>query len=214
MDAGFITINTHSSIRIDAGPGALCYVDPFRFEAAPHDADAVLVTHAHFDHFSPEDLMRVIREDTVFVAPAGMEGNFIGTGIDLGNVTFISPRSACELLPGLHVEAVPAYNLDKPFHPEDEGWLGYIITCADGTRTYVAGDTDDLPENRSLVCDIALVPAGGTYTMDAVEAAAFVNALAPKIAVPTHYGSVAGVPEDGRVFAAAVDPAIETVLKL
>lgn len=214
MDASFITINTHSSIRIDAGPGALCYLDPFRLETAPHDADAVLVTHAHFDHFSPEDLARVIREDTVFVAPAGMEGNFIGAGINLSSVTFISPNSTCEPLPGLHVETVPAYNLDKPFHPEDEGWLGYIITCADGTRVYVAGDTDDLPENRSLACDIALVPAGGTYTMDAAEAAAFVNALSPAVAIPEHYGTVAGSPDDGKRFAELVDPAIEVILKL
>ena len=103
--------------------------------------------------------------------------------------------------------------MDKPFHPEDEGWQGYIITCADGTRVYVAGDTDGLPENRSITCDVALLPVGGTYTMDAAEAAAFTNALAPKVAIPTHYGSVAGTPEDGRIFAAAIDPAIEVILK-
>jgi L-ascorbate metabolism protein UlaG (beta-lactamase superfamily) len=78
----------------------------------------------------------------------------------------------------------------------------------------VAGDTDDLPENREIECDIALVPVGGKYTMDAREAAAFVNALKPKIAIPEHYGTVAGSAEDGKRFAELVDPGIEVVFKL
>ncbi len=84
----------------------------------------------------------------------------------------------------------------------------------DGLRVYVAGDTDDLPQNRTIDCDIALVPVGGKYTMDVREAATFVNALKPKVAIPEHYGTVAGSPNDGKTFASLVDPAIEVVLKL
>ena len=91
--------------------------------------------------------------------------------------------------------------------------MGYVIQV-DDKRVYVAGDTDDLPENRSIECDVALVPAGGTYTMDAHQAATFVNALKSTVAIPEHYGTVAGSPEDGKTFASLVDPSIEVVLKL
>ena len=78
----------------------------------------------------------------------------------------------------------------------------------------MAGDTDDLPENHDIECDIALVPVGGTYTMDAREAAALVNALKPAVAIPEHYGTVAGSPDDGKTFASLVDPSIEVAFKL
>ena len=207
MDTGFITINTHSSIRIDAGPGAVVYVDPFKLTGEPHDADLVLVTHSHYDHFSPEDIARVVNETTRFVAPASMAA-------ELSHAELVKPGDKCEPLEGLRVEAVPAYNPHKKFHPKANGWVGYVVTTLDGTRVYIAGDTDDLPENRKIACDIALVPAGGTYTMDAREAAAFVNALKPKVAIPEHYGTVTGSPEDGKVFASLVNKDIEVVLKL
>ena len=207
MDTGFITVNTHSSIRIDAGPGAVVYVDPFRLDVEPHDADLVLVTHSHYDHYSPEDIEKVAKAGTLFVAPASMAE-------ELPQATLVLPGDACEPLPGLRVEAVSAYNLNKQFHPKANGWVGYVVTTLGGVRVYVAGDTDDLPENRSIACDVALVPAGGTYTMDAHEAAAFVNAMKPAVAIPEHYGTVTGTPDDGKVFGSLVELGIEVVLKL
>ena len=207
MDTSFITINAHSSIRIDAGSGAIVYVDPFRLEEEPHDADLVLVTHAHFDHYSPEDIARVAKANTRLVAPTSMADK-------LPEAMLVAPGDACEPLPGVRVEAVPAYNRAKPFHPKANGWVGYVVTILSGTRVYVAGDTDDLPENRRIACDVALVPVGGTYTMDARKAATFVNALRPAVAIPEHYGSVAGSPDDGKAFAKLVDKDIEVVLKL
>lgn len=205
MDIGNVSINAHSSIRI-AGSVVLRF-DPFRLESAPHDADVVLVTHEHFDHFSPDDIRAVARPDTRFVVPRGMEGQVEGLGIEASRVVGLAPGETADVV-GVRVEAVPAYNLYKPFHPRDNGWVGYVATL-DGVRYYVAGDTDDLPENHDLGCDVALVPVGGTYTMTAAEAAAFVNALRPAVAVPTHYGEVAGSAGDGRAFARLVDPGIE-----
>ena len=207
MHTDFITINAHSSIRIDAGPGAVCYVDPYLLEDAPHDADLVLVTHSHHDHYSPEDIARVACERTRFVAPRGMER-------ELPDALFVSPGETVCPLPSLSIEAGPAYNKLKPFHPRKNGWVGYVITTHDGVVVYVAGDTDDILENRSIACDIALVPVGGTYTMTASEAAKFVNELQPKVAIPEHYGSVVGSEDDGAAFAARVDPSIEVVFKL
>ena len=213
MDTSFITINTHSSIRLETKLGTVIYVDPFGFTSEPHDADMIMITHIHFDHFSPEDIARVRTPFTKFVMPAQNMLDFIKAGFTGEHAAFLVPYEHAMPLPGIEIETVPAYNLTKKFHPEDEAWMGYVVEI-DGTRVYIAGDTDDLPENREIKCDIALVPVGGTYTMDAAEAAAFVNALRPKVAIPEHYGSVAGSADDGKRFAQLVEPDIEVVLKL
>lgn len=213
MDTSFITINTHSSIRLQTKRGTVIYVDPYGFTTEPHDADMILVTHTHFDHFSPEDIAKVRMPHTVFVMPAYNMGDFIKAGFTNEDAAFLVPYEDAMPLPGIEVETVPAYNISKKFHPEDNAWMGYVVTI-DDLRIYIAGDTDDLPENREIKCDIALVPVGGTYTMDAREAAAFVNALKPAVAIPEHYGTVAGSADDGKTFAKLVDPGIEVVLKL
>ena len=114
---------------------------------------------------------------------------------------------------GIYIKAVPAYNKLKPFHPRRNGWIGYVLTV-DGAKIYVAGDTDALKENTSIECDIAMIPIGGTYTMNAREAASFINSLKPAIVIPTHYGTIVGKPADVDEFASRVDPAIEVVRKL
>ncbi len=207
MDTSFITINTHSSIRIDGGAGAVIYVDPFEIASEPHDADLILITHSHFDHFSPESIAKIAREDTRFVAPASMKA-------ELPHALLVAPGDVRMPLEGIRVEAVPAATPGRQFHPRENGWVGYVVELASGVRVYVAGDTDDLPENHEIACDIALVPVGGTYTMDARQAAAFVNALKPAVAIPEHYGTVAGSADDGKTFAGLIDPAIEVVFKL
>ena len=213
MDTGFITINTHSSIRLQASSGTVVYVDPFGFETEPHDADLILITHVHFDHFSPDDIAKVKKPHTTFVMPAYHMREFFDAGFTNESAAFLVPYEKAKPLAGIDVETVPAYNVSKKFHPEDNAWLGYVVGM-DGVRVYIAGDTDDLPENRTIECDIALVPVGGTYTMDAREAAAFVNALKPAVAIPDHYGTVAGSAGDGEKFAKLVDPSIQVVLKL
>lgn len=207
MDTSFITINTHSSIRIDGGDGAVIYVDPFEIEDEAHDADLILITHSHFDHFSPESIAKVAHDGTRFVAPVDMKAQ-------IPHALLVAPGDVRMPLEGVRVEAVPAATPGRPFHPRENGWVGYVVELACGIRVYVAGDTDDLPENRGIECDIALVPVGGKYTMDPREAAAFVNALKPKVAIPEHYGTVAGSADDGKVFAGLVDPGIEVVFKL
>ena len=106
--------------------------------------------------------------------------------------------------------AAPASTPAKPFHPKDRGWVGYLLEL-EGLRLYVAGDTDATPEAAAVRCDLALLPIGGKYTMDAAEAAALANRIRPRAAVPFHYGSVAGSPADFERFAAAVDPEIRVV---
>ena len=203
-----ITINAHSSIRV--GGDTVLYFDPFHLKEEPRDADIVFITHDHYDHLSPEDIARVKKEDTVFVLPASCRESAEKDGLE--NCVFLTPGETVGVK-GVPVEAVAAYNVLKPFHPKKNGWLGYVVTL-EGRHLYVAGDTDENPDNLSVKCDIAMVPAGGTYTFDAKHAAKFVNRLRPAVAIPTHYGDIVGKLSDGDDFAARVDSGIEVVKKI
>lgn len=192
-----IAVNVQNSIRI-AGERTV-YFDPWQIEGEPHDADFVLVTHEHYDHFSPEDIAAVLKFDGYLIAPVSMQHL-------LGAVNTIPASHIVTVMPGekkeiarLMVEAYPAYNQGRPFHIKRNGWVGYVITLG-AERYYVAGDTDAIPEIRDIKCDVAFLPIGGTYTMDANEAAALTLAIRPRVVIPTHYGSVVGSPVDGDFF--------------
>ena len=207
---GKITINTHSSIRIAAEK--IIYIDPFKLECAPHDADIIFVTHAHFDHFSPEDIEKIAKPETVYVMPESMQKDAAKAGIADGNLVMLTPEQKTEIC-GIPVETVPSYNIGKLMHPKKNGWLGYILTV--GTqRIYIGGDMDATPEASVVQCDIAMHPIGGTYTMNAKEAAALVNEMRPKTVIPTHYGSIVGLKKDEKTFSKLVDDGIDVVIKL
>ena len=212
-----VRVYTQSAIRIEGARGTVAYLDPFALTdaEAAHDANYVLITHAHYDHLSSEDYARVAGEKTAVVAPASMAGDVAGLGA--AEVKLMTAGEKLEL-PGLTVEAVPAYNVEPErlaMHPQANGWLGYVVTFdGEPTRYYVSGDTDQNADNEDVSCDVALVPIGGTYTCDPRQAATFVNTLHPRAVVPTHYGSIVGTYADFDAFAAEVDPAIEVVKKL
>ena len=94
---------------------------------------------------------------------------------------------------------IPAYNKLKPFHRKKSNWVGYIINI-DNTKIYIAGDTDNTEEARKVICDIACVPRGGTYTMNYKEAAELIKTIKPKLAIPTHYKTIVGTIEDAYKF--------------
>jgi len=205
-----ITINTHSSIKIAAEK--IIYADPFKLTEALHDADIIYITHAHFDHFSPEDIEKAASDKTILVIPASMKEEAAKSGIPSERIITQNPGDTKEIN-GINTEAVPSYNTNKPMHPKSNGWLGYIITV-NGTRIYIAGDTDATKEAEEVNCDIAMVPIGGTYTMDAKEAAELVNRISPRIAIPTHYGSLVGHKKDEKIFTGLLSENITAVIKL
>ena len=204
-----IEVLTHSSIRIKDGE-KIIYVDPFNLKGENPKADYIFVTHEHYDHFSPEDIGKITSDETVLVVPENMKKKAKEAGIPEARIYIVKPGEKC-LIGSLEFETVRAYNEGKHFHPKKDEWVGYIIN-AGGERIYIAGDTDATEDARAVKCDIALVPVGGKYTMDAEEAAELVNTIAPKGAVPTHYGSVAGGEEAGEVFAGLVSEGIETAI--
>lgn len=203
-----ITVNAQSSIRI--GGEKVLYFDPFRIGAAAKDADIVFITHAHFDHFSPADIEKVRKPETVFAAPASMADELRANGI---TAPVLMQPGERKTICGMQVIAVPAYNLRKQFHPKQNGWLGYIVTVG-GRRIYVAGDTDVTPEAEAVSCDIALLPIGGTYTADVSEAAALANRIRPEAVIPTHYGTMVGNVSDGDEFARKVRQPVQVFLRL
>ena len=169
------------------------YIDPWKPHESPHDADVVLVSHSHYDHCSRPDVDKVSKDDTVIVAPAD-------TISKLGVSNALTPEERV-MVKEITVEPVAAYNIGKTFHPRGHNWLGAVITIGD-KRIYYAGDTDLIPEMSDLTdVDLGLFPVGGTYTLNAAEAAKACEAVGCKWAVPYHWGDFVGDEDDAREFA-------------
>lgn len=191
----------HSGFRITTRE-AVIYVDPYRAPDGP-EADLILVTHGHYDHFSPQDVERLSHERTWLVGPAAVAERVSG------QVVSIAPGETVqeELVRGVEISAVAAYNTSKRgpdgnlFHPRDAGWVGYDVNVR-GERLYHSGDTDVIPEMDSVTgVDVALLPVSGVYVMTAGEAAEAARRIQPRVAVPMHWGEHIGSYDDAVAFA-------------
>lgn len=196
-----IKVFCHSSIVFQKCK--VVYIDPFRIKKEYHDADIILITHEHYDHYSEEDINKVRKEDTILVVTEDLKERALSNGFRKEKVIAVAPNQIYEV-EGLKIETIPAYNTDKKFHPRDNHWVGYIIEI-NGIRYYIAGDTDITEENRKVDCDVAFVPVGGTYTMDYKQAAKLINEMKPKIVVPIHYGEIVGTRKDAEKFSELLD---------
>ncbi len=191
-----IEVLYHSSIRIKRD--LVIYFDPFKINKEYNDADIIFITHNHYDHYSPEDIKKVRKKDTVVVAPIDLLDDLLLLLFVKESIILVKPDEKYNVK-GIGFKTIRAYNINKNFHLKEYNWVGYLVTIKD-IIYYIAGDTDVTAENKQVKCDVAFVPVGGTYTMDYKEAAKFVNEIKPKIAVPTHYGEVVGSKEDGKNF--------------
>ena len=184
----------HASFKI-RHENDVIYIDPWKLKDSPQDATLVLVSHSHYDHYSAQDIAKVSGPDTKLVASADVvakqnsgEAMMGGLTIELENVRLIG---------------VAAYNPNKQFHPRANNWVGFVIELG-GKRLYYAGDTDLTPEMKALKSiDVAMLPVGGTYTMDAAAAAEAVASIRPKVAIPYHWGDIVGGRNDAESFAEA-----------
>ena len=192
----------HASIKFNKG-NKVIYVDPFRINMEYKDADIIFVTHNHYDHYSYEDIVKVMKEDTNLV----ITEDLYDTVSEYSNAIGVVPNKDYEI-DGIKFSTVGAYNVNKNFHPKDNNWVGYIIEL-EGIKYYIAGDTDINEDNKLVKCDVAFVPVGGTYTTDAYEAAELVNIIKPSVAIPIHYGSIVGEEKDALSFINEVDEDIE-----
>jgi L-ascorbate metabolism protein UlaG (beta-lactamase superfamily) len=192
----------HSSFMIKNS--RVIYIDPFKISGEREKADLILITHDHYDHCSVEDMEKLIKEGTKIIAPADCQSKItkFKTMID---IQVVEPNQ--EIVYGnIRINTLPAYNIDKPFHPKEESWVGYLVKIND-ILIYHAGDTDVIPEMQKLTgykqpgkTFIALLPIGGRFTMTVEEAVEAAKIIKPTLAVPMHFGGIVGTEEDAKEF--------------
>jgi len=192
----------HSGFRVSAGRTTI-YIDPYRVPEGAPPADLILVTHGHYDHFSPQDIETLSDRRTWLIAPAAVAERVGGRVLSIAPGEVIEP----EFAHGVSIRALAAYNTSKrnaegrAFHPREAGWVGYDVNVR-GERLYHAGDTDVIPEMDQVTgVDVALLPVSGIYVMTAEEAAEAARRIQPRLAVPMHWGEHIGTEDDARRFA-------------
>jgi L-ascorbate metabolism protein UlaG (beta-lactamase superfamily) len=191
IDVGKVRIEWlgHAGFRFRAEDKVM-YVDPFKIEGG-EKADIILITHDHYDHCDPGSVNSVRKPETLVIAPESCSSKIPG-------VREIKPGETISVK-DVEIKAIPAYNIGKSFHPRGKG-VGFVVRIA-GKTIYHAGDTDRIPDMDKLEgIDVALLPAGGTYTMNAEEAAEAANSINPGIAIPMHWGKIVGSKEDAKRF--------------
>lgn len=206
-----IEVLCHSAIRIKKD-NIIIYIDPYNIKENYNDADYIFITHEHYDHFSPEDIEKVIKSDTVIISVPKVISAVENLQKDKTKLICVEPNESYDLK-NIKFETTVAYNKTKLFHQKSKKWVGYIIII-EGVRYYIAGDTDDLDELENIKCDVAFVPIGGMYTMDYKAAANLINQIKPKYAIPVHYGSIIGNKEDAEEFRKKVNKDITVIEKI
>ena len=192
MNTKNIEINTQSSIKITLDK--IIYFDPYKIENDKHDADIIFITHNHYDHMDKESIEKIKNKNTIIIAPKTMKK--VIKDIKVKDYIFLNPNEELNI-DNLNIKTIPAYNINKTFHPRENNWLSYIITF-NNISYYIAGDTDKTIEAENVKCDMALIPIGGHFTMNVNEATELIKIINPKIVIPIHYGSIIGNIDDGK----------------
>jgi L-ascorbate metabolism protein UlaG (beta-lactamase superfamily) len=199
----------HSGVLLE-GPPAV-YLDPWRLagrEGLPR-AGLVLVTHAHFDHCSPEDVALVAGQGTLLAGPAAALARLPGfprrREVRAGD-------SFAEA--GVRVTALPAGDREGGFHPPGGG-VGFLVEGA-GPRLLHAGDTAVPPPRVDPPPDVVALPVSGATVLDAVAAAGAAAASGARAALPLHWGDLEGSFSDAARFRdalARLAPAVRVILR-
>jgi L-ascorbate metabolism protein UlaG (beta-lactamase superfamily) len=200
-----ITPIEHATFVLRWG-GTTVYVDPVggagKFQGLP-PPDVVILTDLHYDHLDAPTLEAVTKEKTVLVLPKATEEALLKADPSMKDrprkvLGYGEKANAGEI----GIEAVPAYNTTQDrlkFHEKGRG-NGYVLDLA-GTKVYISGDTEDIPEMRKLRgIDVAFICMNLPYTMTVEQAASAVLEFKPKVVYPYHYKG-----QDTKKFKALVE---------
>ncbi len=172
----------HASFKIKMFSGRIIYLDPYNIKNGEEKADIIVSSHSHGDHFSRSDIKKIWKDDTILLGPVSIADSlkkFDGQVLEIGEEFAYKDFT---------IELFPAYTIKKGTHPKSNNWVGTIIESA-GKSVYHAGDTERIPEMKELASrkiTVALLPCGGTYTMDFEEATDAALDIQPEIVVPMH----------------------------
>ena len=195
-----IQVLNHASIKIE--DGKTIYIDPYDIKEEFHDADYIFITHDHYDHYDPNSISKIQKENTQIIVPKCLE--------EEKNDLVVEPNKEYTVN-DLFFQTIPSYNIGKPFHPKEKEYVGYLIKLK-GVSYYAMGDTDRTEEADSVQTDVCFVPIGGTYTMNVEEATAYINETSPKLAIPIHYGKIVGDLSLGKEFQSKINKNIKTMI--
>lgn len=197
-----IEVLHHASIKLTGNK--IIYIDPYNIKSSEKDADYIFITHDHYDHYDEESIKNISNEKTKLIVPKCLEGK---------NESLTVEENKEYQIDDIYFQTIPSYNINKAFHPKNKGYVGYNILLED-EYYYIMGDTDRTPESDEVKTDVCFVPIGGTYTMNVEESASYINDLNPKMAIPIHYGSIAGDISFGKEFKSKINKNIEVKLLL
>jgi len=200
--------NSQASVKIKFDDKVL-YIDPYKLESF-EKADYIFISHDHGDHLSLKDIRKIADETTKFIISEPCINKV--KSLEYDQLEIMLPGEKIDL-DNIPVEAVPAYNIDKNYHPKENNHIGFIITL-NGVRIYHSGDTSRIPEMKNFNCDIGMLPLGQTYTMDSVEEAVeAARDIKAKIVIPFHYGLAEGSEEDAVKFRDLLKGQVNVIIK-
>lgn len=207
------TLIKHDALLIRT-KNVVIYLDPFHIPSDYYTikADVIFITHDHFDHFSPDDILQIYKKGTICVFPSSITEKIeAGLGSIRDSLKFVPIEISKHYKLtdySLAFSAIPAYNINKfrsagvPYHPREAGYVGYLLSISN-SLVYFAGDTDNIEEMKHLAgkVDIAFLPVSGKYVMTIDEAVEATKVIKPKVVVPMHYGEIVGDLDYGERFA-------------
>jgi len=189
--------------------GKVIYIDPYQIKGNDK-ADLILITHSHFDHFSPDDIKKIVAPHTWMLCPPDVADEAQKFGA--AKVIAVQPGFNDEWH-GIEIKTVPMYNVAKSDkHPKSKNWVGYLLNLCH-VWLYHTGDTERIPEMKSIKTDIIMLPLGQTYTMNSVDdAAAAVLDTGASVAIPIHYGMYEGTTSDVDRFKEILKDKVEVIV--